>query len=425
MRKIVIFLAIAIPVLCLLGVIIYQLPPVSESLSWRVETIRARIKYILNPPEQVIFVPQPTVATPQPEPSQTPIPTVTPPPPTPLPAATATSTPTPTLTPTPLPAQVVLTGFRHEYQTWNNCAPANLAMALSYWGWKGTQRDIAPLVKPNERDKNVMPYELENFVEQQTELEAVIRVGGELDLLKAFIASGFPVIVEKGFEGPTFDGWMGHYQVVNGFDQAEEQFIAQDSYKGPDLRISFTQFDAQWQAFNYTYIVLYPPEQQDQVLSILGLQAYDNYNARYAEQKARLETQALEGRQKYFAWFNLGANLVTLKDYTAAAAAFDAAFAHYAEIPKAERPWRMMWYQTGPYFAYFYTGRYQDVIQLATTTLEAASEQILEESFYWRGRALLAMGDEEAALEDFRASLEAHPEFSPSLEQFALLGIEP
>jgi len=29
------------------------------------------------------------------------------------------------------------------------------------------------------------------------------------------------------------------------------------------------------------------------------------------------------------------------------------------------RPYRILWYATGPYFAYYYTGRYSDVIQLA------------------------------------------------------------
>ena len=80
------------------------------------------------------------------------------------------------------------------------------------------------------------------------------------------------------------------------------------------------------------------------------------------------------------------------KDYTRAAAAYDAAFANYAQIPEKTRPWRMMWYQTGPYFAYYYTGRYQDVINLATQTLDAMSEPILEESFYWRARASFSSG---------------------------------
>ncbi len=425
MRKIILVLAIVIPVFCLLGVVIYHLPPIYERLAWRVEALQAEIRYGLNPPEQVVFVPGEATSIPS-------SPTITQPSATPTivlatapPTATPTPVPTETLTPTPLPAQARLEGIRHEYQTWNNCGPANLAMALSFWDWQGTQRDTAPFLKPNQRDKNVMPYEMETYVEDQTDLTAVVRVGGEMQLLKAFIASEIPVLVEKGFEGINFDGWMGHYQVVSGFDDAQGVFIVQDSYKGPDLAIKYQDFEEQWRAFNYTYMVIYPEERREQVLQILSLQAFDNYNNRFAEQKARAETAWLSGRAQYFAWYNLGTNLVALQDYAAAATAFDAAFANYPNIPEAERPWRILWYQTGPYFAYYYTGRYQDVINLATTTLETMSEPVLEESYYWRARARLALGDREGAIEDLRTSLEAHPGFAPALEQLALLGEQP
>ena len=85
----------------------------------------------------------------------------------------------------------------------------------------------------------------------------------------------------------------------------------------------------------------------------------------------------------------------------------------------------MMWYQTGPYFAYYYTGRYQDVIELATTTIDASSEPILEESYYWRAKALLALGDNETAILDLQECLEVHPGFSPCVSELALLGITP
>ena len=425
MRKTILVLAIVIPVFCLLGVIIYNLPPVYDRLAWRVEALKAEILYGLNPPQQVVFVPSGStqdVSTPTLiRPTATPTIILA----TDQPTPTMTPAPTETLTPTPLPAETVLEGIRHEYQTWNNCGPANLAMALSFWGWQGTQRDTAPILKPNDRDKNVMPYEMEAFVDEQTELLAVVRVGGDMQLLKAFIASGFPVIVEKGFEGPNFDGWMGHYQVVSGFDDSQQVFFVQDSYKGANLKIAYPDFEEQWRAFNYTYILIYPVERRDQVLQILGFQAFDNFNNRFAEQKARAETTSLSGRAQYFAWYNLGTNLVALQDYAAAATAYDAAFANYPNLPEAERPWRMLWYQTGPYFAYYYTGRYQDVIDLATTTLDTMSESILEESFYWRARARLALGDREGAIEDLRTSLEAHPDFSPALEQLALLGEQP
>ena len=425
MRKIILVLAIVIPVFCLLGVVIYNLPPVYERLAWRVEAIEAEIRYGLNPPEQVVFVPGGATTVPSSptavRPSATPTIVLA----TAQPTTTPTPTPTETLTPTPLPAQAKLEGIRHEYQTWNNCGPANLAMALSFWEWQGRQRDIAPFLKPNQRDKNVMPYEMETYVDDQTDLSAVVRVGGEMQLLKAFVASGIPVLVEKGFEGINFDGWMGHYQVVSGFDDVQGVFIVQDSYKGPDLEVKYQDFEEQWRAFNYTYIVIYPADRREQVLQILGFQAFDNYNNRFAEQKARAETTALGGRALFFAWYNLGTNLVTLQDYAAAATAYDAAFAHYPDIPEVERPWRILWYQTGPYFAYYYTGRYQDVVDLATTTLDTMSEPVLEESYYWSARARLALGDRQGAIDDLRLSLEAHPDFGPAIEQLTLLGEQP
>ena len=114
-----------------------------------------------------------------------------------------------------------------------------------------------------------------------------------------------------------------------------------------------------------------------------------------------------------------------LQDYAGAAAAYDEAFALYPSIAEKERPWRMMWYQTGPYWAYYYTGRYQDVINLATTTLDAMSEPVLEESYYWRALARQTLGDSKGATKDLRSSLEYHPGFEPSLTQLEQLGETP
>ena len=70
-------------------------------------------------------------------------------------------------------------------------------MALSYWNWQGDQYDIAPLTKPNPRDKNVMPYELADYVESKTPFKVIVRVGGDIDLLKRFLAASLPVMVER------------------------------------------------------------------------------------------------------------------------------------------------------------------------------------------------------------------------------------
>ncbi len=270
-----------------------------------------------------------------------------------------------------------------------------------------------------------MPYEMEAYVEEETDLEAVVRVGGDLQTLKTFVAEGMPVIVEKGFEGVGFDGWMGHYQVVSGYDDVKGLFYVQDSYKGPDLEIPYEDMLSNWRAFNYTYLVVYPQDKRERVLNTLSLQAYDNFNNHAAEQKATQETASLSGRDLFFALFNQGVNRVALQDYTGAATAFDAAFANYEQIPQAQRPWRMMWYQTAPYYAYYYTGRYIDVINLATQTLDASSEPILEESFYWRARALNALGDSEAAIDDLQQCLEVHPGFTPCEDELRKHGIDP
>lgn len=83
------------------------------------------------------------------------------------------------------------------------------------------------------------------------------------------------------------------------------------------------------------------------------------------------------------------------------------------------------WYQTGPYWAYYYTGRYQDVIKLATTTLDTMSEPVLEESYYWHALAREASGDSKGALKDLQSALKFHPGFEPALTQLRQLGVTP
>ncbi len=432
MRRVAFALVFFIPLCFLVGALAYNLPPVNERLAWRVDTWRSEIKYALNPPEQAVFVPQEQVEllvqatlaaltpTEQPTPTQTPTNLPTDPGPTPTPTLTSTATPVPT----PLPESVRLTGIRHEYQKWNNCGPATLSMALSFWKWMGGQDEAAAFMKPNPRDKNVMPYEMAAFVEEQTSLNAVVRVGGNLDTLKRLIASGFPVLVEKGFEGDRFDDWMGHYGLLNGYDEARQQFWVYDSFVGPDhdFPISYDDILANWRAFNFLYIVIYPLERQEEVMGLLGTHADELASYQEAAQIASDEIYALSGRDQYFAWFNRGSNLVKLQDFAGAAAAYDEAFKLYPTIPEKQRPWRMLWYQTGPYFAYYYTGRYYDVITLATTTIENASEPAIEESFYWRAMARSALGDSAGAIEDYNTSLLWHPGFGPTLYQLELLG---
>jgi tetratricopeptide (TPR) repeat protein len=251
------------------------------------------------------------------------------------------------------------------------------------------------------------------YVNGETDLRALMRVGGDLETIKRFVAAGFPVLVEKGFEGARFDGWMGHYEVVSGYDDSQEEFFVYDSFVGPEnaFSIPYEQIDTYWRHFNNTYIIIYPPEREEQVMTLLGPHADELYNYQQAAQRASDEIFTFVDRRRVFAWFNRGTNLVYLDDYAGAAAAYDEYFKLYAELSEKERPWRNLWYQSGPYWAYYYTQRYYDVIDLATKTIDAASEPAIEESWYWRALAKEALGDIDGAIADLEQAVDLNENF--------------
>jgi tetratricopeptide (TPR) repeat protein len=400
--------------LCLLAGFAYYLPPIHDRVAWRVDSLRVQIKRYLNPPEQVVFVPEEQVeAIVQATltalaPTQTPPPSLTE---TPLP------TPFPSLIPTAIPESLALTGIRHEYQKFNNCAPASLSMVLSYWGWTGDQFQTREYLRPSHEidDKNVNPSEIVDFVEKNTAYDAVWRVGGNLELLKRLLAAGFPVLIEKGLD-PHDDAWLGHYQIISGYNDAKAQFLVYDSYEGPPeaYGVAYDVIAQFWRHFNFVYVVIFPPERTAEVNSILGSNNDTQVNFQSAAALALTEANSLTGREQFFAWFNRGANLLYLQDYAGSAQAYDTAFTLYAALPQEERPWRLLWYLDGPYAAYYYTGRYQDVINLAQAALVNVDKPVLEETYYWRGMAKLALGDREGAVEDLTRAYTLNPNSTPA-----------
>lgn len=413
---IVLFLAFALPACCafsfLAGLVVYNLPAVNERLAWRVDVLRSQVRSVLFPHADTVPTPSivveavSTIVLPTVQPSVTP----TGIPDTPIPA---TETPVP-VPPTPVPGTAALSGVRHEYQKYNNCGPATLAMYLSYWGWPGSQKETAAYLKPVQEDRNVMPYEIQEFVSTQTGLQSTVRFAGDLEALKRLVAAGFPVMIEKGFLPDAEKGWMGHYALVTGYDDAASALLTQDSYLGPNYRFAYAELEENWRAFNYTYIVVFPPERRGEVESLVGADMDDAHNASRAAQRAMEETGELTGQNLAFAWYNLGTSLNALGDYDGAAKAFDRARV-------TGLPWRMLWYQTGPYRAYYQTGRHQEVIDLATATLGTVDN--LEESYYWRGLAKQALGNLDGAVQDWQTALRHNPNFEAAAQQLDALGV--
>ncbi len=434
MRKRILLLAIFIPAALLLMIAAYNLPPVHSRLAWRVDELRARVKYALNPPDEAVFIPQVTT-TAQP-PTETPLPPPSATATLPGPTDTPLPSPTPTITPTPLPSRVVLEGVKSEDQhnRWNYCGPANLSMALTFWNWQGNRDVVGKAIKPNDKDKNIMPYEMQDFIASHAAgIQSLVRFGGDIELLKRLIAGGFPVVAEKGYYEYDYTGklgWLGHYQFVTGYDDTKGVLIVQDTYikDGKDHEFSYADFNTGWRSFNYLFLVAFPQERADEVYALLGPYADPAWATRHALDVAKAEAQSLSGMDLFFAYFNIGTSHVNLQEYGDATYAFDYAFTNlYTSLPEdVMRPYRMMWYQTWPYWAYYYSGRYQDVINLANTTLyDTIAEPVLEESFYWRGLAREAIGETQGAVDDYLESVRLNPNFAPGLEQLQRLGIQP
>jgi len=407
--------AVLLVVVCLIGsvVLIRTLPGrYAYYLPEQLQSLRQRSHPDTLPTPAVPVTPI-VLPTPTPASTSTPVPSL---PPTQAPVATSSPTVTPLLSPTSsptLPPRVVLTGIRHEHQGWNNCGPTTLAMALSYLGRGETQYDLVPLLKPDPEDKHVGMWEMEAYV-RSIGLGSVVRVNGSVARLKALLREGFPVIVSTWHVRDVSDQ-LGHYRLVVGYDDASEEFVLYDSLEGPDLPISYRELDELWRVYNRRYLVIYEVDQWERLAATLGPDLDDVGMFERALQVAQSEVTAPPGDcvayascgdWVTFSWFNVGSSLNSLGRHAEAAAAYD-------QARQLGLPFRMLWYQFGPYESYYGAGRYDEVIALADATL--ATTNNLEESYYWRGMARLALGDEDCARADFEAALHYHESWPPAV----------
>jgi tetratricopeptide (TPR) repeat protein len=343
----------------------------------------------------------------------------------PVPTSTPSPTAAPTITPIPIPVAHRLEGFRHHFQTWNNCGPATLAMGLSYFGLAVTQEQTAADLKPDPEDRNVSPYEMASYVNRMTDLRAMDRANGSIDTLKRLLAANTPVIVELGLDPPgeyRWMGWYGHYLLVVAYDDRRSRVWVYDSWFGtsevpgenanPEGRqIAYDDLDRYWRQFNRNYIVIYGPDKQQSVEAIVAADMDDENMWQRALEAVQHELS--QEQDNPFLWFNLGTIYTAQGNYERAAEAFDQARA-------IGLPWRMLWYQFGPYEAYYQVGRYDDVLLLAEVTLK--DRPYFEESYYYRGLALQAQGRTEEALNALRRAARFNPNYEPAANALAQLG---
>ena len=385
--------------LILLAVLIYQIPYVKSVVSWRIEKSMIYTKNVINPvgsvPTALPITPHLIMPTENALTTSTPVINLTP-------------SVTPAATFAPLPSQASIISPPFEQQTPNNCGPATLSMALHLYGWEGSQSDIASVIKPILQDRNVNPEELRYYVRTQAGwLNMEYRVGGNIETLKRLIAANYPVMVESVTSldpndalGPTDDLWAAHYLLLTGYDDAAQTFIIQDSYHGANLTLPYEQLEKEWKPFNNLYIVMYFPQFEEEMKTLLASNWDPNLNRQIALDAAQADST--QNPTDAFAWFNLGSDLVYFDRYEEAALAYDKARA-------IGLPLRMFRYQFGPFLAYFHANRNDDLLVL--TDYARSITEMSEEAWLWYGFGLYRNGDNNGALKAWKKADKINPNF--------------
>ena len=397
----------------LLAILIAQIPAINSRLAWRFEVAKTYIRNVIHPVGSVPTAIPETAGT---QIAVTPTVALTP-------TAAIRETPLPpTATLPPLPAQTLLTSPPYEKQTPNNCGPAALSMMLHMFGWTGSQKDISDVIKPVTGDRNVNPDEMAYWVRNYAGwLRIEYRVGGKLETLKRLIAAQYPVIVEgttslnpEDTGWPDDDLWAAHYLLLTGYDDATQIFTAQDAYRGPDKKIPYEQLESEWKPFNYLYMIVYLPEQEGELQSLLASDWDPDLNRQNSLSASQAAT--VEDPNDAFAWFNLGSNLVYFERYGEANTAYDKA----REIGL---PQRMFRYQFGPFLANFHAHRDDDLLALAEYAVQRTD--MSEEAWLWHGWAMYRKGDTTRAIENWRKALAVHPGYQDALYALSFVGATP
>jgi len=295
-------------------------------------------------------------------------------------------------------------GYTWVPQGWNNCGPANLTQVLKYFSWQGTQDQAAAWLKPNRDDKNVSPWQIVQYANDNTAIKALQRVGGDLTVIKRLVSQKFGVILETGYD-VVGEGWMGHYLTVIGYDDNQSVLYGLDTYLGDGkdnlgYHEHYDDIDRRWQMFNRLYMVFYPKEREGELAALLGSDADLNYNWQHALNVAKLDASSHPNNP--YAWFNIGSNYVLLHQYKEATTAFD-------QAQSLGLPFRMLWYQFTPYEAYYNTGNYSQVLALVNASLKSTTQ--VEETYYWKAMAEAAQGQIPLAQADFQRVLNFNPNF--------------
>ncbi len=314
-------------------------------------------------------------------------------------------TPTPQISLANIPVSKILSNDYHIYQTFNNCGPAALSMALSYYGVNESQQTLGQQLRPYQNpqgdndDKSVTLEELGEKAKQYG-LIPYHRPNGNIELVKLFIAYDIPVVARTLLrEGED----IGHYRVVKGYDDESQFFIQDDSLQGKNLSYAYESFTTLWKTFNYEYLVLVPNEKKQIAETILA----EDTDSSVAWTKAvkNALTQLETDPDDVFVRFNLSVGLFNIGDYQRSVEEF--------EKVEARLPFRTLWYQIEPIQAYFELGNYQRVFQITDKVLNNWN-RAFSELYFIRGQIYQKQGNSQAASQELEKAIFYNTNYVPA-----------
>ncbi len=306
-----------------------------------------------------------------------------------------TPTPSKMLLNTP-PTQKILPTNYHIFQSFNNCGPAALSMALSHYGINRTQAELGQSLRPWQNsagindDKSVT---LKEVAEESKKYGFIPyrRPNGDMEKIKMFITYDMPVITRTWLE-PNED--IGHYRVVKGYNDETKQLIQDDSLQNKNLWYSYDDFNAIWGKFNYEYLVLVPKEKVEIAEEILGEDIDEKAAWKKAVQKS--EKTLTQNPTDTAARFNLSVAYYNTGVYKKSV----------EEYEKAESflPFRTLWYQIEPVQAYYELGNFDRVFAI-TDQLLNNQNLAYEQAYLIRGKSYQKQEQDDLARAEFEKAV--------------------
>ncbi|MDP3965874.1 MAG: C39 family peptidase [bacterium] len=312
------------------------------------------------------------------------------------------------------PTAKTIEGLAHVWQSFNNCSSVALLIVLSHWGIADTQERIAEATRPwNNRkgdndDKSVTLHELADYAREEHGLLTYVRPNGDIELLKKFIANDIPVLTRA----LTYaDKDYVHYRIVRGYDESKKVIIESDGIEGPNEIYTYDEWLHLWKDFNYSYLIIVPPSKKKLAESLLG-ESLDEKTA-WNNAKMRAESELAKNPSDYRAHYNLITALYYLDDYAGTVREFEKT----AKSLTAHK----LWYQMEPIEAYYKLGKYDRVIELADSVINANNKSV-SELYVLKGNIYKSRGDTNSARAEYEKALYYNKNLQSAKDALASLG---